>query len=684
MLLPVTLPDSTAALLLLAGPDASPLQVSCMAKADQVTSLTAREERRPLAPGFTVAMKWKTVLPRTGGRAFRAGLLGLGRTEPGVDGTETALQPILCPFWPEVIPANGLVPLFRMGAVLRAVWEPDGTRAALYTDTWPGGYTLTAESLTGPVLQGRFKDWPEPEATTDELAELALEWIENGPLDRALQISAFGLGLPTGPTLHGTAWPLLPCAVRVASANAGGVEVRVARRQLGYGREEAETHHPQVPARTLELAHDLDALEAARLIYHWQLGGGGVSPFWAPAATSPCRLAAAATSAATTLTLDDADALLGHAHLWIGSPDGSWAARRITGMAGNVVTLDAALGFAAAPWHTVVQPLLFVRFARQELVLKHKSGVWAATCPLRELPAEYGTASGETLGTNHGPLAGLAWCYAITDGTETWRVTSYASALTLSGQTYTPARIEHGEMKERLNLDASECTVTLRDWPDSPFARYRLERAPAPLTLTIHEGVPSGGALTSAAPIWTGRVRSPKWAGPILTLAVGGFGTLLEQPTPRWLVQPTCSAALFDQSCGLNRATWTYTASRAVQAAGYTHALSGLSGIVTPVAAQWFAGGYVVRPRGAAAPQMISILASTSSLGGALTITLSAPLSPEPSATETWSLIPGCDGKAATCRDKFNNLAKHRGFPGLPTTNPSINIRRKTDTGAKK
>jgi uncharacterized phage protein (TIGR02218 family) len=33
---------------------------------------------------------------------------------------------------------------------------------------------------------------------------------------------------------------------------------------------------------------------------------------------------------------------------------------------------------------------------------------------------------------------------------------------------------------------------------------------------------------------------------------------------------------------------------------------------------------------------------------------------------DTFTMLPGCDHKLATCRDVFNNLAHHGGFPWIP------------------
>lgn len=687
MLLPVTLPDTTPALLLLAGPDTSPLAISLRLEADQVSGLTVREERRALAPHPVLRLRWRAMLPPAGAAGLRAGLLALGRTVAGAAGAAAALQPVLCPFWPAARLASEVDP-GHFSSGLWAVWEPDGSRGAVGAELPVAGYVLTSLSLVAPVLQGRFEDWPEPTALTDQAAACDFAWLETGPLAVAWQVTA--ADAPAGPALHGRTWPVLPYAARHAEARAGGVVVEVDRQRLGYGRAEAETHYPQVPARRLALRQDLTTSEAAEVLRHWLACQGVVGPFWAPAATSPCRLAAAAGSSATTITVDDASALLGHAHVWLATAGGDQAARAVAGVAGNVLTLGSALGFTAAPATTLVQPLLFVRFDRSELAVEWRGGhSWRVDVGLRELPAEYGSPAGEVHGANLGPLAEPAWCYEITDGVQTWRRTSYAGPLILGGMTYAPHPIRHGELKERLSLEASEAVVELRDWPGSPFARYRLERTPAPLTVRIHEGVPDDGELTGSRVIWAGRVRSARWAGPVLTLGVGGFGTVLDQPSPRWLLAPSCSSELFNPAaCGLDGAQWTFTGTRAhPQAAGYVHLLTGLawrSGAALPdIGLGYFAGGYVVRTRAGAVDQLVGIVAS-GAYGAALELTLAALLHPAPTGAETWTLVPGCDGRVGTCRAKFDNLARFRGFPHMPAANPSITVRRKSSSGGKK
>lgn len=679
MLLPATIPGTgQAALLLVATPQEDP-KLRFVLQADVVQGLTVHEERRALAPRCTVEQSWAGCLPAGQALAFRNALLTLGQDEAG---DPAPLQPILCPFWPaERAWSEADAGLFA--AALQAVWEPDGSACQVFTGA-PSGYTITPLTRTAPVLWGRFDELPDPDAITDEMQTVALSWIEEGAIDYALDFT--GAAPTAGPVLHSTTWPLLPFAGRFTTAKAGGVTLDVTRKPLGFGRVPAESFYPQKPRRKISVEYQLTPAEGAALLRLWAACAGPVAPFWAPALTSSCRLAVDAAATDTTITVTDAAALLGHAHLHIGT-GADTVACRITGVAGNVLTLDAALGFAAPRAWTVVQPLLFARFSRPDLSCTW-GGAVHLSAELTELPTEYGSVSGEPEGENLGGLPPPAWCYHFTDDVQHWYRTSYAAPLTLGGQTYTPHTNEHGQMTERLNLDPSDCPITVRDWPGSPFARYRLERNPAEVTLTIYEGVPAGGALTAASAIWAGRIRSMGRTGPVYKFSVGGFSRMLDELTPRWLLKPTCSTCLFSSACGLVKADWTFTVARSgAGATAFEHVINTISwrgGAALPaLAAHYFAGGYIVRPQAGKVDQLIAIADSTAISGGALTLTLKEVLAPAVTGAETWSLLPGCDLTWPTCRDKFGNT-KFRGFPAIPSVNPSITVESNVQSGGKK
>ena len=41
---------------------------------------------------------------------------------------------------------------------------------------------------------------------------------------------------------------------------------------------------------------------------------------------------------------------------------------------------------------------------------------------------------------------------------------------------------------------------------------------------------------------------------------------------------------------------------------------------------------------------------------------------------QTVVAIPGCDGRAETCRDTFNNIVNYLGFPFIPAENPALRV----------
>lgn len=105
--------------------------------------------------------------------------------------------------------------------------------------------------------------------------------------------------------------------------------------------------------------------------------------FWMPTWQQDVRVTAAIAATDTTITIEDIDYetswltnnVTGR-HLYIQFPDGSWVCRAVLGAAGNVLSLDAAVGTAVDADGLplmMVSFLLFWRFAQDEI-----EGVYAS------------------------------------------------------------------------------------------------------------------------------------------------------------------------------------------------------------------------------------------------------------------------------------------------------------------
>lgn len=123
--------------------------------------------------------------------------------------------------------------------------------------------------------------------------------------------------------------------------------------------------------------------------------------------------------------------------------------------------------------------------------------------------------------------------------------------------------------------------------------------------------------------------------------------------------QPVCDAVLGDARCGVDLSDPAFRAEGAVSADGDGRVLmvSGLESFDE----NWFAGGVLTWLSGANAGLRAEVRRST---GTVLELWRAAPSSV--SADDAFRVTAGCDKRYATCRTRFANGAKFRGFPHMP------------------
>lgn len=647
----------------------------------QQVGSTKREERSGRSVSTRTALVWKTDLDLAAATALEISLRGLTRT---TGDAASALQPILCPFWPALRIYGASSPY---SAKYSVIFEPGWTSYAIFlTSAGIGGYTSTAYSQVAPLLWGVFDKLPKPQKTTDELSSCEFSFRDTGPSDAALSCS---VSPPNGPTIHGRAWPIFP-KIPQYTIEAGGVDITIDRRQLGYTRDEAETVYPQTPRRVQKSGYELTAAEAADLIGLWQSVGGSLYPFWIPSGSSPTRLTADIVAGDVDINVESCAAFNGHAHMFINGQ--SWAAGQIVGTGSTVFTLTSAPGAFAAAF-TYIQPLTFSRFAGDTLSISWSDpAIASSTIDVVELPPEYGSPSGETLGTTLGGLGFKWFLYRFTDGTTTWYVTSGESAITYNGNAYTPQKISHGTISERINLQDSSTTIEMRNWTGNPLSRFRRARLQTAMAVTILSVTSQTPATDSAETIFTGRVKIPKFDGSFLTAEVGGETAVFNQMFPRPITRKSCNAMLFDSACKLVRSQWTFactlpTAPAAGAPFEYTvNALSWPPGTLPAIGSGYFSMGFLVRTLADGTQQANSIVDSSAISGGAVVLTLDGDLFPFPTASESWSIAPGCAGRYdEDCKAKFGNGVNFRAFPRMPRANPaSTPLTPSTPAGGKK
>jgi uncharacterized phage protein (TIGR02218 family) len=673
--------NSTSCFLLTEEPnwDAA-VQGECNILTSGASSSTKREERNAFSSTPRTTLKFTSDLDYPSFVALQNSLDGYGLDSLG---NPVALQPILCPFWPGQVIYGQSSPF---SALYSVIWEPGWATWAIFTTSAGiGSYTATANSMVAPLLWGVFDKIPVPQANTDSLGVCDFTFVENGPAAAALTIAS----TPNiGPTLHGQAWPIFT-EIPQYTVEAGGATVDIVRKQIGYTRDEAQTVYPQTPERTLKASYELTAASAAQLLALWLQGFGSQAPFWIPSGVSPMQLTADIGPTDTTLNVDNSANFNDYAYLFLQSDN--WVAARITGTGSGVVTVAAAPGSFSAV-STVLQPLLFARFTADKLTISWPDPGFAnATIEVVELPPELGSPSGETFGVTIGPLGFVFYLYLITDGTSFWYITSCEQNITYNGNVYTSQRVTHGTITERINLDDSNTKIDIRNWAGNPFSKFRGTRLWPKMTITILKVDSLTPAANSAESVFTGTIQTPSFDDTTISIQMGGPNALFDQMLPRPLYQKMCNSILFDSQCGLVESQWTFACTMATPptpGAPYQYTVSGLSwpqGALPSLLAGYFAMGSLTRTLPDGTLQSNAIVDSTAISGGDVTLTLYGDLYPFPTGSETWSIVPGCDGQYSTCKAKFANGLQFSGMPNMPQADPAIlPVTPTTPVGAKK
>ena len=138
-----------------------------------------------------------------------------------------------------------------------------------------------------------------------------------------------------------------------------------------------------------------------------------------------------------------------------------------------------------------------------------------------------------------------------------------------------------------------------------------------------------------------------------------GLTEALNRPTGR-LYQKTCSATLGDAACGID-ATRLSAEVAAGDTDGRSFRLSGL----TAFDPRWFERGRLTVLTGEGRG-LTGTIKTDRKEDGTRALDLWSPIRATIAPTDLIRLEPGCDKRAVTCRERFDNLVSFRGFPFIP------------------
>lgn len=162
--------------------------------------------------------------------------------------------------------------------------------------------------------------------------------------------------------------------------------------------------------------------------------------------------------------------------------------------------------------------------------------------------------------------------------------------------------------------------------------------------------------------LFRGTIGEVQSGGGAFRAELRGLTEALGQPMGR-VYQRHCNARLGDAACRVNLAAPAYSAEATVVEApgGADLRLSGLGGY----AREWFARGRLEVLSGAASGLSAMIKSDTPD-GAERQIALWQDLRASIAAGDRVRVQAGCDKRADTCKAKFGNFARFRGFPHIP------------------
>jgi uncharacterized phage protein (TIGR02218 family) len=123
---------------------------------------------------------------------------------------------------------------------------------------------------------------------------------------------------------------------------------------------------------------------------------------------------------------------------------------------------------------------------------------------------------------------------------------------------------------------------------------------------------------------------------------------------PRNLYSPTCLHTLYDSGCGIPRGTYATSGTAGL---GSTASLIAFSGTLAR-----HAQGSLVFTAGVNA----NLRATVKSAVAGASLALMYPLPAAPATGDSFTVYAGCDHTPATCKARFGNLSRFRGFPYVP------------------
>lgn len=223
--------------------------------------------------------------------------------------------------------------------------------------------------------------------------------------------------------------------------------------------------------------------------------------------------------------------------------------------------------------------------------------------------------------------------------------------------TYQPATISRGAVQYDTTMDVNTIKITFASVTD-PTVQFIAMNPVAIVWIEISRVFQDQDPIEKSV-LFIGQLKRGTIKGNSMEIEAVSFEHFLKMPVPRMRYQLNCNHQVFDEGCGLLQADYDVSAAITMDATKTILTSSTFSGFT----AGYFTGGLAVFGE-----ESRTIVAHTGN-----TITLQYRFL-DLLDNDTLTVYPGCDGKAETCRDKFDNILHFLGFPFIPDENPASRV----------
>lgn len=242
-------------------------------------------------------------------------------------------------------------------------------------------------------------------------------------------------------------------------------------------------------------------------------------------------------------------------------------------------------------------------------------------------------------------------------------ISNHTRNLTISGTNYLAWPVQPTQFQQTAGLtaDNSELTSVMSD----PFSDIKLRGkkwSGARVTFQLYNPLDLTLGPMFSKVGFIGDLTVRKWD---VTSAFRSLTQMLNQPIGEMVMEDCIVVELGDTDCGVNLAGNTVDTGRPITKTGAISSVTNQQQFTVNFAPtaldDFYKFGKVLWTSGGNDDLEMHVLRNTGNL-----ITLFTPAFFNMLPGDTLTMIAGCDRKRATCRVKFNNVKRFKGYPDLP------------------